>query len=253
MRTRHNAPTGTVSDKRVAVVTGSSSGIGAAVARRLATEEMRVIVNSARSVDAGRRLAESLPEAIYFQADVSIEVEAGRLVDAAVEAYGRLDVLVNNAGRTRMIPHHDLAAVTPEVWREILELNVIGTWQTAVAAMPHLRESGAGCIVNISSIAGSRPAGSSIPYAVSKAAIEHMTRLLANTVGPEVRVNAVAPGLIATPWTKDFTQIAEKVRAQAPLRRVGLPDDVAEAVLCLTNSTYVTGQVLAVDGGVHLI
>jgi ketoreductase RED2 len=239
--------------KGVAVVTGSSSGIGAAVARRLAADGLRVVVNSARSVDAGRELAASLPEALYVQADVAIESQAQALVAAAVEAYGRLDVLVNNAGTTRRIPHTDLTAVTPEVWREILDLNVVGTWQTAVAAVPHLRESGAGAIVNVSSVAGSRPAGSSIPYAVSKAAVEHMTRLLANVVGPEIRVNAVAPGLIETPWTRDFTEIAAKVRAETPLRRVGDPDDVAEAVAGLARSTYVTGQVLLVDGGAHLL
>ena len=237
----------------VAIVTGSSSGIGAAVARRLAGEGLRVVVNSARSVDAGKALADELPEATYVQADVSVPAQAQGLVDAAVAAYGRLDVLVNNAGTTRLIPHADLEAVTPEVWQEIVGLNVVGTWQTAVAAVPHLRATGTGCIVNVSSIAGSRPAGSSIPYAVSKAAVEHMTRLLANVLGPEVRVNAVAPGLIETPWTRGFTAVAEKVRAETPLRRVGLPDDVAEVVAGLVRATYVTGQVLLADGGAHLI
>jgi ketoreductase RED2 len=242
-----------VNDGKVAIITGSSSGIGAAVARRLAGTGVRVVVNSVRSVDAGRALAASLLGATYVQADVSDPEQARELVEATVETYGRLDMLVNNAGRTRRIPHADLAAVTPDVWREILDLNVVGTWQTTVAALPHLCRSGAGCVVNISSVAGSRPAGSSIPYAVSKAAVEHMTRLLANVTGPEVRVNAVAPGLIETPWTSDFTEIADKVRRETPLRRVGLPDDVADAVLSLTTSTYVTGQVLLVDGGAHLL
>jgi ketoreductase RED2 len=247
---------GTISEtaeKKVAIVTGSSSGIGAAVARRLAAEGMRVVVNSSRSPDAGHEVAASLPEATYVRADVSDEAAARDLVAAALDAYGRLDVLVNNAGTTRLIPHEDLQAATPDIWREILGLNVVGTWQLSVAAMPHLRESGDGCIVNVSSVAGSRPAGSSIPYAVSKAAIEHMTRLLARVVGPEVRVNAVAPGLIETPWTRDFTAVAEKVRAETPLRRVGQPDDVAEVVLTLATATYVTGQVLLADGGAHLI
>jgi ketoreductase RED2 len=242
-----------VDEGRVAVITGSSSGIGAAMARRLAGEGCAIVVNSVRSTDAGRALAAELPNAVYVQADVSVEAESRALVDAAVEAYGRLDVLVNNAGTTRVIPHADLGSVTPEVWHEILALNVVGTWQTSVAAVPHLRASGAGCVVNVSSIAGSRPAGSSIPYAVSKAAVEHMTRLMANVLGPDVRVNAVAPGLITTPWTRDFTAIAEKVRKQTPLRRVGVPEDVAEAVVGLVRSTYVTGEVLLVDGGAHLI
>ncbi|MER6084034.1 SDR family oxidoreductase [Streptomyces sp. NPDC001833] len=240
-------------DKRVALVTGSTSGIGAAVAVRLAAAGIRVVINSARSADAGRRFAGSLPEATYIQADISDEGEARRLVAEAVAGYGRLDILVNNAGTTKVIPHSDLEAAHAGVWREILDLNVIGTWTTTVAAMPHLRESADGVVVNISSVAGSRPAGSSVPYAVSKAAIEHMTRLLANTAGPQVRVNAVAPGLIETPWTKDFTAIAEHVRENTPLRRVGTPEDVAASVHGLIESPYTTGAVLSVDGGAHLL
>ncbi|MFI9812610.1 SDR family NAD(P)-dependent oxidoreductase [Saccharothrix variisporea] len=242
-----------MSEKRVALVTGSSSGIGAAVAARLAAAGLRVVVNSARSVEAGREVAASLPDAHYVQADISAQDQARRLVAEVVEHYGRLDVLVNNAGTTRRIPHADLEAAGPEVWREILDVNVIGTWQTTVAAAPHLAASGQGVVVNISSIAGSRPAGSSIPYAVSKAAIEHMTRLLAASLGPAVRVNAVAPGLIETPWTATFTDIAEAVRKSTPMRRVGLPGDVADAVLNLVDATYSTGDVVRVDGGAHLL
>ena len=240
-------------EKRVAIVTGSTSGIGLAVARRLAAGGMRVVINSARSREAGEQIAVELPDAIYVQADVSDEAHARRLVTTAAESYGRLDVLVNNAGTTKSIPHADLEAANPAVWRQIFDLNVFGTWQTTVAAVPALRESGAGCVINVSSVAGVRPAGSSIPYAVSKAAIAHMTRLLANTLGPEIRVNAVAPGLIETPWTAGFTEIAEMVRQRTPLRRVGTPDDVADAVSTLVASTYTTGEVLLVDGGAHLI
>ncbi|MFD8573399.1 SDR family NAD(P)-dependent oxidoreductase [Streptomyces sp. NPDC059639] len=249
--------TGPAPDRaKVALVTGSSSGIGKAVAERLAADGHRVVINSVRSVEEGEKVAAGLPDAVYIGADVSVEEQARNLVAQTIEHFGRLDVLVNNAGRTRAVPHADLTGASPELWREILDLNVIGTWQTTVAAMPHLTRTGAGCVVNISSIAGSRPAGSSIPYAVSKAAIEHMTRLLANTVGPEVRVNAVAPGLVETAWTQNsdfFAPIAEHVRKTAPLRRVGRPDDVAEAVAGLTRAHYTTGQVLLVDGGAHLI
>ncbi|MEV7088437.1 SDR family oxidoreductase [Streptomyces sp. NPDC093085] len=247
----------------VALVTGSSSGIGEAIARRLGLGGHRVVVNSSRSEEEGRKVAASLPEAVYVRADVADRAEAEGLVAATVEQFGRLDVLVNSAGRTRAIPHQDLAAADPDVWRSILDLNVIGTWQTTVAAMPHLTATGrgggagtAGNVVNISSIAGSRTAGSSIPYAVSKAAVEHMTRLLAKAVGPAVRVNAVAPSLIETPWTAGdpfFEPIAQYVREHAPLRRVGLPDDVAEAVALLLETGYTTGQVLYVDGGSHLL
>jgi ketoreductase RED2 len=242
-----------MSTQRVALVTGSSSGIGEAVARRLASDNIRVVINSARSVEEGEKLAATLPDAHYIQADIADEAQARRLVAEAVEHYGRLDILVNNAGITRFVPHADLEGATPEIWREILGTNVIGTWQTTVAAVPHLKATGDAVVVNVSSVAGSRPAGSSIPYAISKAAIEHLTRLLANVLGPEVRVNAVAPGLIETPWTKDFTEIAEHVRRSAPLRRVGAPEDVADAVHGLVSSAYTTGAVLSVDGGAHLL
>ena len=237
---------------KVALVTGSSSGIGEAVARSLSAEGASVVVNSARSVEAGQRVAGELPDATYVQADVADEGAARGLVDAAVATYGRLDVLVNNAGTTVVIPHHDLDAATPDVWRRIFDVNVVGTWQVTVAALPHLRATGAGSVVNVTSLAGVRQTGSSIPYAASKAALNHVTRLLANVVGPEVRVNAVAPGLVDTPWTEDWDTVREVVRSSAPLRRSGTPEDVAEVVLGLVRSAYTTGQVVVVDGGLGL-
>ena len=235
----------------VALVTGSTSGIGAAVARRFAADGMRVVVNSVSSVEAGQALAAEI-DGHYVQADISVDGEGARLVDEAVARFGRLDVLVNNAGTTVRIPHADLAAATPEIFRRLYDVNVVGPWQVTVAAMPHLRASGAGCVVNVTSLAGIRPTGSSIPYAVSKAAFNHLTLLLANTVGPEVRVNAVAPGLVDTPWTADWDDVRAGVQAMAPLRRSGQPDDVAEVVLAAVRATYATGQVWTVDGGVGL-
>ena len=237
---------------KVALVTGSSSGIGEAVARALAAAGARVVVNSATSVAAGEAVAASLPDAFYLRADISVEDEARGLIAATVERAGRLDIVVNNAGTTVVIPHRDVDAVTVDVWRRILEVNVIGTWTVTVAALPHLRATGAGCVVNVTSLAGVRQTGSSIPYAASKAALNHITRLLANVTGPEVRVNAVAPGLIDTPWTQSWDTIREAVRARSPLGRSGTPGDVAAAVLGLVRSPYQTGDVVVVDGGMHL-
>jgi ketoreductase RED2 len=210
------------------------------------------VVNSSKSVSEGEALSAELRGSTYIQADISDPLQATRLVEETVSRLGRLDVLINNAGTTVVIPHNDIDAVTPEIWRRILDLNVIGTWQVTAAAIPHLRESGEGCIVNVSSVAGERPTGSSIPYAVSKAAISHMTRLLANVLGPEIRVNAVAPGLVDTPWTEDWTDLRALVAAAAPLRRTATSKDVSDVICALVRAAYVTGEVLIVDGGIHL-
>ena len=235
----------------VVIVTGSSSGIGTATARSFGAIGAGVVVNSVRSVAEGEAVAASLPDAIYVQGDIADPQAAQKLVDAALDRWGRLDTLVNNAGTTAVIPHHDLEAATVDVWRRIFEVNVFATWTMTLAALPALREA-RGSVVNISSVAGLRPTGSSIPYAASKAALNHMTVLLAKVVGPDVRVNAVAPGLVDTPWTADWDFLREAVAQTAPLRRIGQPEDVAEIVVALARSSYVTGQIVGVDGGLSI-
>ena len=236
---------------KVAIVTGSSSGIGEAVARLFCDEGAKVVVNSSSSVEAGEKVASELADALYVQADVSSDEEARALIQATLDRYGRIDVLVNNAGTTEVIAHHDLEAVTEDVWDRILKVNLVGTWNVSRAAAPALKES-RGSILNVTSVAGVRAAGSSIPYAASKAALNHLTRLLANVLGPEVRVNAVAPGLVDTPWTADWHEIRKAVRERAPLARSGSPEDIAQTILGLTLSPYTTGEVLLADGGIHL-
>ncbi len=238
-------------DNKVVLVTGSSSGIGEEVVRTFAERGARVVVNSARSVAAGEAVAARTRGAVYIQGDIADDGVADDLIAKTLDAFGQLDVLVNNAGTTRVIPHNDLAAASVEVWREIFEVNVFGTWAVTVAAMEALRATH-GAVVNVTSVAGLRPTGSSIPYASSKAALNHLTVLLAKVVGPEVRVNAVAPGLIDTPWTADWDAIRGFVQAVAPLKRSGTPADVADLVLALAGSPYVTGQVVAVDGGLTI-
>jgi ketoreductase RED2 len=233
----------------VAIVTGSSSGIGERCAQRLAELGANVVVNSSSSVEAGEAVAAALPgEHLYVQADISDPASCQRLVDETVARFGRVDLLVNNAGWTTVVPHGDLDALTDEIFRRTFEVNVFGTWQLTKMALPHLRQSPDGHVVNITSIAGVRPTGSSIAYAMTKAALNHMTLLLAKSHGP-VRFNAVAPGLVATPWTKDWEANHAGVTAMAPLKRVATPDDCAEVVLGLVRSRYVTGEVVVVDGG----
>ena len=239
-------------DGKVALVTGSSSGIGEAVARLYAAEGASVVVNSVTSVEAGQAVAASLPDAIYVQADVSDESQAVALVAAAVDRWGRLDVLVNNAGWTQVVPHADLAGATDEIWHRIFNTNVMGTWYVSRASVDALRRDGGGCIINVTSLAGVRPGGSSIPYAVSKAGLNHLTLLLANVLGPEIRVNAVAPGLVDTPWTSDWDAVRSMVKERAPLGRSGQPEDIAEVCLMLATAPYTTGDVVKADGGLHL-
>jgi NAD(P)-dependent dehydrogenase (short-subunit alcohol dehydrogenase family) len=236
---------------KVALVTGSSSGIGAAVARRLAGDGYDVVVNSRCSVEAGQAVAAEIGGS-YLQADVSDEHAARGLIVAVLEAHGRLDVLVNNAGATEVIPHVDLSAATPEIWRRLYDVNVIAPFVLVTAAEQALRAA-QGCVVNISSLAGVKPIGSSIPYAASKAAFNHQTRLLAKALGPDVRVNAVAPGLVDTPWTADWHELRDLVALIAPMKRSATPEDVAEVVMGMVRSSYITGEVVVLDGGLGLL
>jgi ketoreductase RED2 len=237
---------------QVVLVTGSSSGIGEAAARHFAAEDATVVVNSSSSVAAGEAVAASLPSASYVQADVADEDDCRRLLDTTIDRYGRLDVLVNNAGTTEVIPHADLDAATVDVFRKIFEVNVFGTWALTRLAMPMLRAGDGGAVVSVTSLAGVRPTGSSIPYAMSKAALNHMTALLANVVGPDVRVNAVAPGLVRTPWTRDWGPLHDAMTTRNPMQRSAEPDDIASVVVDVAASAYMTGQVVVVDGGLGL-
>ena len=243
-------------DTPVALVTGSTSGIGAAVARRLAREGYAVIVHSRSSEATGRALAAELGNAAYIQADLAVDEERIRLVREAIALWGRLDVLVNNAGIARFIDHGDLAAATPELWRELHEVNVIAPFRLVTEAESALRAAArrgrAGCVVNISSHAGVRPKGASIPYAATKAALNHVTRLLALTLAPDLRVNAVAPGLVDTPLTQGWSGARTLWRERAPMRREATPEDIAQAVMMLIASEYLTGEVLLADGGLNL-
>lgn len=240
----------------VALVTGSTSGIGAAIARRLARDGYSVVLHSRTSAEAGQALARDLGSAAYVQADLAHDADRVRLIREATAIWGRLDVLVNNAGISRVIPHGDLMSATPEVWQELHEVNVVAPFRLVAEAQPALREAAArgrpGCVVNVSSHAGVRPKGASIPYAATKAALNHVTRLLALSLAPEIRVNAVAPGLVDTPLTADWTDARKLWNERSPMRRAASPEDIAQAVALLIASDYLTGEILLSDGGLNL-
>jgi ketoreductase RED2 len=240
-------------DGKVALVTGSSSGIGEEIARRLSDLGASVVVNSANSVDAGQQVAKSLStKSLYIQADISDQAAGQQLIDMTISEFGQLDILINNAGWTTLVAHHDLDSLTDEIFEKTFDVNVFGTWWLTKAAIPHLKKSKDGNVVNITSIAGVRPVGSSIAYAMTKAALNHMTILLAKSCGP-VRVNAVAPGLVETPWTSDWQAQHDNVARVAPLKRSATPQDCAEATIALIRNKYATGQIFVVDGGLTLV
>jgi len=242
-----------VSLMKVALVTGSATGVGRACAVRFARLGFAVTVNYSKSEAEAKetvRLVEACGvPALLCKATVADDAEVKEMVARTVSAFGRLDVLVNNAGTTHFVAHADLDALTDAVWDEILQVNLKGTFYCARAAMPHLRAA-KGSIVNVTSVAGLTGQGSSIPYCASKAALNCLTQSLARAFGPDVRVNAVAPGPILTRWLEGREAQVRKYLELAPLGRAATPDDIADAVVYLAcGTTLTTGQVLVVDGG----
>ena len=236
---------------RVALITGSTSGIGAAIARRLTKDGYTVALHSGRSVEAGQKMAKELPGSSYHQADLADETATRALVADVLDRHGRLDVLVNNAGLSIRIPHTDLKAATPVLWRQMLDVNLISPFILVAEAETALRRA-RGCVVNIGTHAGVRPKGSSIPYAASKAALHHVTKLLALALAPDIRVNAVAPGLVETPMTANWPDMLETWNTRSPMRRPAKPEDIADLVAALCANDYVTGEIIVADGGLNL-
>ena len=235
---------------RVALVTGSTSGIGVATARRLTKDGYKVALHSGRSVEIGQKMAKEL-DGSYHQADLADEAATRALAADVLDKHGRLDVLVNNAGLSIRIPHADLKAATPALWRQMLDVNLISPFMLVAEAEAALRQA-QGCIVNIGTHAGVRPKGSSIPYAASKAALHHVTKLLALALAPDVRVNAVAPGLVLTPMTASWPDMLETWNTRSPMKRPSKPEDIADLVAALIANDYVTGEIVIADGGLNL-
>jgi 3-oxoacyl-[acyl-carrier protein] reductase len=239
--------------RKVALVTGSATGIGRATAVRLAREGLAVAVNYSRSQKEAEETLALVQShggpALLCQANVADAAAVRAMVDRCVIELGGLDVLVNNAGTTHFIDHTDLDALTDEVWDDILGVNLKGTFYCCRAALPALQER-SGSIVNVTSVAGLQGHGSSIPYAASKAALNCMTKSLARAFAPQVRVNAVAPGPVLTRWLAQHMEQVERSLLATPMRRAAMPEDIADAIAFLAvGSSLVTGQVLVVDGG----
>ncbi len=243
----------------VAVITGGGTGIGRATALALAAAgaEGVVVTYSRSAAEAEATVAELPCRALAVRSDVSDTEQVHNLNSLVLKEFGRVDVLVNNAATTYRVPHEDLDGLTDEAFERVLDVNVLGPFRMARAFAPALRES-RGAVVNIASISGYRAGGSSIAYGVSKAALLQLTRNLAVALAPEVRVNAVAPGTVATRWQTDmhgeeeFQRRAATEREVVPLKQTAGPEHVAQAVLGLLAMDLVTGETVILDGGKHV-
>jgi 3-oxoacyl-[acyl-carrier protein] reductase len=251
-----------MSNKKVALVTGSGTGVGAATALGLARLGYNLVINYAKSeseamaTEAACRAAGA--DTLLFKADVSDDKACKDMVAAALSKWGRLDALVNNAGITTFSGGANWDALDAEVFQRIFEVNVLGTFQMVRACVPHLKIT-QGCIVNVSSVAGALGIGSSVPYIASKGAMNAMTLHLARTLAPDVRVNAVCPGMITTRWFVDgvgqenFEKLKTQYEQTTPLGRACTAEDVAESIIWLVDGARtVTGETILLDSGLHL-
>lgn len=251
-------------ENKVAIVTGSSSGIGEAALKQMAAGGAKVVLNYSKSADEAARVEGEIKaaggEVISVQADVSKDTDCRKLADTAMDTWGRVDILVNNAGTTKFADHGDLDALSAEDFLHIYGLNLIGPYQMIRACRPHMKAGGGGSVVNVSSIAGVAGVGSSSAYASSKGALNTLTLSLARSLAPEVRVNAVCPGFVGTPWFKNrfgeetYNNIVKRMEERTPLKKAGTPESIAEAICFFASdaSSFITGETLIVDAGMHL-
>ena len=245
-------------DGKVALVTGAAVGIGRAIAVAYGRDGAKVVVNYSKSRQEAEETAQLVKraggEALPIQADVSQDAQVRAMIARTLEKLGRIDILVNNAGITSFVDFPDLDGLTDEVWDRLYQVNVKGTFFCCRAVVAPMKKQGRGRIINLASVAGLWPQGSSIAYCCSKAAVVQLSKCLARTLGPEIQVNVIAPGFIAeTRWNvgrPNLDATVAKAGQIAPLKRVGTPEDIADAALFLaTRGDFITGDVMVVDGG----
>ena len=252
-----------MTSEEVAIITGSATGLGTACAEKLAARGVSVVINYSRSAADAQETEQACKSkgvnTLCVQADVSQDGDCRRLVDKTLKAFGRVDILINNAGTTKFADHKDLDALSAEDFQRIYATNVVGAYQMTRAVAPSMRKQGYGSVVNVASIAGVAGIGSSIAYAASKGAMNTMTLSLARALAPEIRVNGVCPGFIGTRWFKDqwgdaYERRSAKVAADTPLQRAASPEDIADTVvfLSLEGARNITGELIITDAGSHL-
>ena len=240
-------------NNRVALITGGGTGIGRAVSLLLAQEGALVAVNYSRSREAAEETVQQIVEeggqAFAVQASVANDMDVRKMVAAVTETYGPITALVNNAGITRHIPLQDLESVTEDIWNELYDVNVKGMFYCARAVTEGMQQAGGGSVVNLGSIAGSTGSGSSLPYAVSKAAVHGLTLSLARALSPLIRVNAIVPGAVATRWWAGNEERMNRLGGSLLLQRISSPGDIAHMICAALEQPSMTGQLITVDGG----
>ncbi|MGW8444074.1 SDR family NAD(P)-dependent oxidoreductase [Paenibacillus sp. S33] len=239
--------------QKVALVTGGGTGIGRAACMALADRKATIVVNYSRSKNDAeetvRMILEKGGRAIALQADVSREQEVRTMVDQIVQQFGTIDILVNNASITHHIPMDDLESATEEVWNDLFDVNVKGMFYCARAVAPFMKRSKQGAIVNLGSIAGQTGLGSSLPYAVSKAAVHGLTKSLARALAPDIRVNCIVPGAVATRWWAGREEQMNQLFPHLLLQRISTPEDIASMICSALEQEAMTGQIITVDSG----
>lgn len=240
-------------ENKVALVTGGGTGIGRATSLLLAQRGAMVAVNYSRSAveaeDTVREIQQAGGIAVAIRADVSSDPEVRRMAERVAGEFGSIDMLVNNASVTRYIAMNDLDAVTEEAWDELFGVNVKGMFNCARAAAPYLKAGKQGAIVNVGSIAGITGKGSSLPYAVSKAAVHGLTKSLAHALAPDIRVCGIAPGAVATRWWEGQEERMRSLITHLPLERISPPEEIAELICAILAQPSLTGQIITVDNG----
>jgi len=247
----------------VAIVTGSSRGVGAATVKLLAKNGYNVVVNYSQSEKEAKEVQAACKslgvETLLCKADVSEDGDCRRMVNEAIAKWGRIDVLVNNAGTTKFNAHANLEGLSKEDFLRIYSINLVGPYQMIRAVAPHMKSAGKGVVVNIASLAGVKGIGSSVAYCASKAALINMTVALARVLGPEIRINAICPGFIQGEWLRaglgeeGYEKLKSHLEKTLPLRMTATPEMIAATVrYFIEDAVLVTGETLLLDGGQHL-
>ncbi|MFJ8513845.1 SDR family NAD(P)-dependent oxidoreductase [Lysinibacillus xylanilyticus] len=235
---------------KVVLVTGGATGIGSATCIKLSSLGAKVVVNYSKSVREAQDTYNQLSNpGMLYQADISDERQVQEMILACIQKFGKLDYLVNNAGITHQLAFDNFDGATDEIWDKLWDINVKGTFYCIKATVPYLKKGEDSAIVNVGSVAGITGLGSSVPYAVTKSAVHGLTKSLAFSLAPDIRINSIAPGAVGTRWWKGNEEKMEALAGNILLKRISTPEDIAETICYTLLQKSLTGQIITVDNG----